>query len=96
MALQPLVVNIEVIPEPHKISGWVRDWADVLKVHHKKPESRDANQFLIKTLSEKLGISLSRITIIKGAENRFKEVKIGKDITLEELCVILEAKRPQE
>jgi uncharacterized protein YggU (UPF0235/DUF167 family) len=95
MALHPLVVDIEMISEPGCLSGWVLDVSGILKLYHKAPESREANEFIIKTFAEKLNIPRSRVILLKGFSNRFKKFKIGKDITLEELCKVLDAKKGQ-
>ncbi|TET06289.1 hypothetical protein E3J79_02440 [Candidatus Dependentiae bacterium] len=95
MALRPLVVDIEMISEPGRLSGWVLDVSGVLKVYHEAPESRDANEFIIKTVAEKLNIPRSRVVHLKGFSSRFKKFKIGKDISLDELCKALDAKKGQ-
>jgi uncharacterized protein YggU (UPF0235/DUF167 family) len=92
MALHPLIIFVEVTPE-HGYKGWHLLPGNKLKTYHKEPESRDANEYLMKTLAETLGISHSHITLIKGVETRFKEIKIGKDVTFEALCEALQVKR---
>lgn len=92
MALHPLIIYVEVTPE-QGYKGWHLLPGNKLKTYHKEPESRDTNEYLIKTLAESLGISHSHITIIKGIETRFKEIKIGQDVTIEALCEALGVKR---
>jgi uncharacterized protein YggU (UPF0235/DUF167 family) len=91
MALHPLVIDIDVVRDQGN-NGWTVEPSGRFRVHHKEPESRDANEFLIKTLAEKLHVPHSHITIVHGVEERVKRVKIGKDITKEELIVVLDAK----
>lgn len=90
MALHPLVIDVDVVKAPGH-HGWSIEPSGRFRIHHKEPESRDANEFLIKLLSEKLHVSHSHITIVHGAEERVKRIKIGKDITREELIAVLEA-----
>lgn len=91
MALHPLIIDIVVVKELHH-NGWYIGPSGKLKVHHKEPESRDANEFVTRTIAEKLGISHGHITIVHGVEDRMKRVKIGMDITKEQLYEALEAK----
>ena len=89
MALHPLVIDVDVVKEVG--NGWAVEPSGRLRVHHKEPESRAANEFLIKALAEKLGVSSSHITIIRGVEERIKRVRIGKDVTKQELIDVLGA-----
>jgi uncharacterized protein YggU (UPF0235/DUF167 family) len=90
MALHPLIIDIDVVKD-QGYNGWAVEPSGQFRVHHKEPESRDANEFLIKTLAEKLHISHSHITIVHGDEEHVKRIKIGKDITKQELIDVLEA-----
>lgn len=90
MALHPLIIDIDVVKD-HGHNGWTVEPSGHFRVHHKEPESRDANEFLIKTLAEKLHVPNSHITIIHGGEERIKRIKIGKDVTKQELIDALEA-----
>jgi len=90
MALHPLVIDVDVVRDQGH-NGWSIEPSGRFKIHHKEPESRDANQFLINLLAEKLHLSHSHITIVHGVEERIKRIKIGKDITREELIAALEA-----
>jgi uncharacterized protein YggU (UPF0235/DUF167 family) len=90
MALHPLIVDINVVADQGH-NGWAVEPSGHFRVHHKEPESRDANEFLIKTLAEKLHIPNSHITIVHGVEENLKRIKIGKDITKQELIAALEA-----
>jgi hypothetical protein len=92
MALHPLVIDIHVVKEGVG-SDWFIEPSGSLRIHHKEPESRDANEFIIKTLAEALGISLSKITIVRGEEERIKRVKIGKDVTKDQLIEVLGAQK---
>ncbi len=92
MALHPLVIDIHVVKEGVG-SDWFIEPSGALRVHHKEPESRDANEFIIKTLAEVLGVSLSKITVVHGEEERIKRVKIGKDVTKDQLIEVLGAQK---
>lgn len=95
MALHPLIIDIEVIKEPGSHT-WFIEPSGRLKVYHHEPESRDTNEFIIKTLAEKMKINHSYITIIHGAENHIKRIKIGHNITKEQLLELLDAKEIKE
>lgn len=90
MSLHPLIIDIDVVKE--KLHGWSIKHNGCLKVHHKAPESRDANEFVLRTLAEAIGMNHSHIHLVHGVESPIKKVKIGKDITWEQLVNILEAK----
>ena len=51
---------------------------------HSPPEKGKANKEVIKLLSKALGVSSSRLEIIKGMRSRFKTILI-KDISSEEV-----------
>jgi uncharacterized protein YggU (UPF0235/DUF167 family) len=91
MALHPLIIDVDVVREQGH-NGWTLEPSGRFRVHHKEPESRAANEFLIKTLAEKLHVPNSHITIVHGVEERIKRIKIGKDVTKEELIIALDAK----
>ena len=90
MELHPFLVDIEVVKDPQH--GWSIKHHGCLKVHHKEPESRDANEFVIRTLAEALHMNHSHIHLVHGVEGQLKKIKIGKDITWEQLVEILGAK----
>jgi uncharacterized protein YggU (UPF0235/DUF167 family) len=92
MVAYPLVIDIHVVKEVAS-HHWFIEPSGSLRIHHKEPESRDANEFIIKTLAETLGMPLSKITIINGVEQNIKRVKIGKDITKEQLIKALDAQK---
>jgi uncharacterized protein YggU (UPF0235/DUF167 family) len=89
--MNPLIVDIEVVREQGH-NGWFVQPSGRLQVHHKEPESRDANEFVMRALAEKLHISHGHVTIVHGVENHIKRFKIGMDVTKEKLIEILEAK----
>jgi uncharacterized protein YggU (UPF0235/DUF167 family) len=91
MALHPLVIDINVVKDQGH-NGWFLEASGHFRIHHKEPESRAANEFIIKELAEKLHVPHSHITIVHGVEERVKRVKIGKDVTKEDLVVALDAK----
>lgn len=95
MALHPLIIKVEVTPTQGQ-HGWWIEHGEHLKTHHKAPESRDANEHIINTIAKALGISHSHITLLKGFETRFKEVRIGADVTREELLKKLNVHMPTE
>ena len=90
MALHPLIIDVDVVKDQGH-NGWFIEPSGRFRIHHKEPESRAANEFLIKLLAEKLHVSHSHITIVHGVEERIKRIKIGKDITREEIITVLEA-----
>jgi uncharacterized protein YggU (UPF0235/DUF167 family) len=92
MVLHPLIINIEVSPtQGHH--GWWIERGEHIKTYHKEPESRDADEYVIKTIAEALHVPNSHITILKGVESRFKEVRIGGDFTREQLLEKLNVHR---
>ncbi len=93
MALHPLIINIEVTPDK-QYKGWYLEPGNKLKTYHKEPESRDANEYVLKTIAESLSLPHSHLTLLKGFETRFKEVKIGKDVTFDQLLEALNVKKP--
>ena len=91
MEIRPLVIDVHVRKEQQK-HHWEITPSGALQVHHKEPESRDANQYLIKTIAEALGISHGHITIVHGDESGIKRLKIGgKTVTFNELMTTLGA-----
>lgn len=92
MSLHPLIVEIEVVKD-HNHHGWSIKHNGCLKIHHKEPESRDANEYVVRTLAEALGMNHSHIHLVHGVESPLKKVKIGKDITWEQLVEVLGAKK---
>lgn len=90
MALHPLIIDVEVVKEPGS-HAWFIEPSGRLKVHHKEPASRDANEFITKTLAEKININHSYITVIHGVEDPIKRIKIGHDITKDKLLELLHA-----
>ncbi len=90
MEVRPLVIDIDVRKDQQK-HHWEITPSGSLQIHHKEPESRDANQFVINTIAVALGISHDHITILHGVELGKKRVKINKTFTFEELANILGA-----
>ena len=90
MALHPLIIDVEVVKDQGH-NGWTVEPSGHFRVHHKEPQSRAANEFVIKALAEALHMSHGSITIVHGAEERVKRIKIGKDVTKQELIDALEA-----
>lgn len=92
MENHPFVVEVEVVPE-HSAHVWWLDGAGRLKVHHKEPESFATNDHIIKDMAQKLGINHSKIVIVHGEESRRKRIKVGGNVTLEQLIEALGAKK---
>lgn len=95
MALHPLIIKVEVTPTKGRHGWWIEHNEHII-THHNAPESRDANEYIINTIAQALGIPHSHITILKGFETRFKEVRIGADVTREELYKKLNVQMPAE
>lgn len=83
MNLHPLIVDVEVVKA--KSHGWKIKHPGCLEIHHKEPESRDANEYIIRTLAEAIGTNHSHIHLVHGVESPMKKIKISKDMTWEQL-----------
>ncbi len=84
-----LIIDIKVVPQAGK-SGFVLDKSGRLKVFLKSPPEKGlANQELIKTLAKQLGIAQDKVELIAGHTSRNKRIKIGLDITFEQLLARL-------
>lgn len=90
-----MLLPVKIIPKSAKneLVGWEND---ALKIRLRAvPEKGEANEALIEFLSNLLGISKSRIIIVRGHQARHKQVELI-DFSKEELTSItLNAKTPR-
>jgi uncharacterized protein (TIGR00251 family) len=92
----PLLIEIKAAPQSGR-HEWSLDSAGRLKVHLKNPaEDHKANHEIIKSLAEAVGIPQSKVEIVSGIESRNKKVKIGADITFEQLLEKLGLEQQQD
>jgi uncharacterized protein (TIGR00251 family) len=78
-------ITVHLTPKAsrNKIEGWARDEKDqkILRVKVTAvPEDGKANEALIKLLSKALGIPQSRVSLIRGATARIKQLEIEGEI----------------
>ena len=52
MALHPLIIDVDVVREQGH-NGWFIEPSGRFRIHHKEPESRDANEYLINIIGRK-------------------------------------------
>jgi uncharacterized protein len=77
-----LIVHLTPKASHNKIEGWTLDekGQKVLRVKVTAvPEDGKANTALIKLLSQKLHISKSRISLVRGGTSRMKQLEIEMD-----------------
>jgi len=92
----PLIIEVKAVPRAGR-HGWSLDKGGKLKVHLKSaPEGYAANKELIKSLAEAVRISQSKVEIVAGVESRNKRIKIGTDITFDQLLQALGIEQQQE
>ncbi|MFZ5954016.1 MAG: DUF167 domain-containing protein [Candidatus Dependentiae bacterium] len=81
----PLLIEVKAVPQSGR-HEWSLDKAGRIKVHLKNPaEDHKANSEIIKSLAEIVGIPQSKVEIVAGLASRNKKIKIGAEITLEQL-----------
>lgn len=84
-----IVLTIKVAPNAGK-QEFKLDKNNILKCFLKSaPEQGKANAELIKLLSKALNLTLLDITLIQGATNRTKKIKIETTKTLPEILALL-------
>ena len=84
-----LIVTIKVTPNAGK-QQFFCDKSGNLKCYLKSvPEQGKANQELVKLLSKALSLPQDDVSIIQGATNRTKKVKINTAITMAQLLPLL-------
>ena len=78
LKLSEEAVILRIFAKPHaKKSQFLGVHEDALAIALKaKPHEGEANQALIKLLSESLGIPKTQISLEKGGQSRFKIIKI--------------------
>ncbi len=88
-----LIVQIKVVPSSGQ-SRWIIDKSGILKGYLKNPAERGlANEELVKTIAKALRITQNHITIVSGATDRNKRIKIDTNITYEQLLAALGIER---
>jgi uncharacterized protein (TIGR00251 family) len=81
-------IEVKVFPSAGRVK-WLFE-NDRLKCYLLSPaEKNKANNELIKLLAQALKISQDKITIVLGATNRIKRIKIDKDLTLQDVLEAL-------
>jgi len=74
-----MLLRLKVKPAS-KTDGINREADGILRIRIKaQPVEGKANKYLLEYLSEALGISKSKITVLKGATNQFKALEIEED-----------------
>lgn len=90
-----LTVTVKVVPSSGK-NQWVLDKSGTIKCYLKSPAERGlANQELIRLFAKALGTTQNDVEIMAGATVRTKRIKIGSDITFEQLLAKLGIERQQ-
>lgn len=75
--VSPVIIALKIIPKGHRneILGWENN---ELKIRVAAvPEKGNANEELIRFLSEKLKIGKSQIKIVQGQKSRHKRISIN-------------------
>ena len=85
----PLVFEVKVVPSSGK-SMCTLDKNNMLKCYLKSPAQKGkANKELIKMLSKALKVPQADLSIVSGLIARLKRVRVERDVTFEQLLVLL-------
>lgn len=87
------VFDVKAVPSSgrHK---WVLDASGKLKCYLKSPPERGlANEELIKLLAKALKLPKDQISILAGATSRNKRIRVGVNMTFDQLLSALEIER---
>ena len=88
-----LVFDVKVVPSSGRVA-WKLDKSGILKCYLKSPPERGlANKELIKLLSKALSVPQADVTIASGATSRKKRLRVGLDMTFEQLLNALGIER---
>ena len=81
-----VVLNVFVKPKSGRSEVFFDENEGFIVVFLKSPPmGGKANKELVKILSKKLGLSSSKIKIVKGLKSREKQVEIEEDLTFSEV-----------
>ena len=84
-----LILDIKVVPLSGRCA-WKLDKNGTLKCYLKsEPEKGRANRELIELLSRALGIPQAQITLISGATQRLKKVKIDANMSYDQVLSLV-------
>lgn len=89
-----VVLNVFVKPKSGKSEVFLDENEEFIVMFLKSPPTGGkANKELVKILSKALGLSSSKIKIVKGLKSREKQVLIEEDLTFSEVLERLKSQR---
>lgn len=90
------VFDVKVVPSSGR-NKWILDSAGRLKCYLKSPPEKGlANRELVKLLAKALAIPKEQVSILAGATSRNKRIRVGVDITFDQLLGALGVERQQK